>query len=87
MVHVHACVLTAVYLSSCSILSARELRTLMTQVEDLPITVDSIDRFQWLLGNCSLNYTGITPQPSPEEFKTLYDPSFVSSVMLAWQLQ
>ena len=76
-------ILNAMCPPSSRILSARELRTLLTHVEgSRHIDADAIDRFQWLLGNCSLNYTGVTPQPSEEEFQTLYDPSFVSGVYI-----
>ena len=67
--------------ASCRILSARELRTLLTHVEDLPITLSSLNRFQWMLGNCSKRYNGTSPELPPEAYETHYDPSFVSLCM------
>ena len=67
--------------ASCRILSARELRTLLTHVEDLPITLSSLNRFQWMLGNCSKRYNGTAPELPPEAYETHYDPSFVSLCM------
>jgi Ca2+-binding EF-hand superfamily protein len=73
----HAKLFAAYDTDGSGILSARELRTLLTRVEESKhITAESIDNFQWLLGNCSLNYTGVTPQVTEEEFRTLYDPNF-----------
>ena len=61
-----------------SVLSARELRTLLTHTEGIPITLDSINTFKWTLGNCSKSFNGTRPQVSKEDMENLYDPGFVS---------
>ena len=62
----------------CSILSVRELRTLLAQLYDIPVTLPKIEELEKVLNDCRLNYTGTTPSIDPVEFEILYDPNLVS---------
>ncbi|XP_065898347.1 N-acetylglucosamine-1-phosphotransferase subunits alpha/beta-like [Dysidea avara] len=57
------------------ILSTRELRTLMTRLYELPIYLETIEKFENMLKNCSQNYTGEIPVIPNEDYQYLYDPN------------
>ena len=63
--------------SLCSILSVRELRTLLARVGGVPITLEEVHKFEQLLHNCSMKYTGPLPTVDPSEYETHYDPELV----------
>ena len=58
-------------------MSVRELRTLLARIEDVPITLGDIHRFEQILHNCSSNYTGPVPHVDPQDYETHYDPDLV----------
>lgn len=62
---------------SISILSVRELRTLLAMTTTLPITMDDVHGLEDMLKSCDQNYTLPRPQVSPREYETLYDPKLV----------
>ena len=62
-----------------SILSVRELRTLLTLISELPIDMDDVKNLEELLKSCDTNYTGPRPHVTPRDYEMLYDSSLVSA--------
>ena len=69
--------------SFCSILSVRELRTLLVKTVDLPLTAGKIDDFEKMLRHCSNLYNTSMPSVDPIEFETHYDPDLVRDIGLS----
>ena len=65
----------------CSILSVRELRTLLTVINGLPITMDDVHTLEDILKTCDEAYMWTHPQVSDMEYHTLYDPKLVRWLM------
>ena len=63
---------------SPSILSVRELRTLLAQVNSLPLELSAIQNFEGMLRDCDKDFNGTRPSVDPIEFETHYDPDLVS---------
>lgn len=60
-----------------SILSVRELRTLLSRVGNLPLDLQTVNSFEDLLRQCDKQYNGTRPSVDPIEFETHYDPDLV----------
>ena len=60
-----------------SILSVRELRTLLVKLMDTPLTSQKIGDFEEMLKQCNSLYSMPTPSIDPIEFETHYDPDLV----------
>lgn len=56
----------------------RELRTMLTLISSLPITMEDVSKLENILKTCDEEYTWPRPQVSELEYETLYDPKLVS---------
>ena len=69
--------IVAKFLPPSSILSVRELRTLLALISSLPITMEDVHKLEEMLKTCNKSYNGTAPQVSAMEYETLYDASLV----------
>ena len=67
-----------IYYCLCSILSVRELRTLLVKLSTLPVALEDIEKFENMLKKCGRSYNGSPPSVDPIEYETHYDPELVS---------
>ncbi len=67
-----------------SILSVRELRTLLSRITDLPLGLEAVNNFESLLRECDKHYNGTRPSVDPIEFETHYDPDLVRVAGRKW---
>ena len=52
--------------------SDREIRTLLTRIHDLPLTLEYIKSFEKLIVDCNVNLTNVVV-PSPPPFERYFD--------------
>ena len=60
-----------------SILSVRELRTLLVRLKGVPLTANIINSFEGVLKDCDVQYNHSSPSIDPLEYETHYDPDLV----------